>query len=210
MDSPIPPNDIGHQLALSPTHFTTENQASSPEKALPSPDSSCHLSWEDSQDRNRDQTTTTKWLPERLTRLIQLASQTPDIAESDSNVLHDCLDTIESLLLDPRPNITREIIRCRPSSPHSMPKLQPPRPQLVSSSSALTSDRSMAFTTSPTQTSEKSQHSQLEELRDDVAMLSVQLNQRRNEAFQIYGLLSQEREKLASKISELETEIREL
>lgn len=57
--------------------------------------------------------------PERLTELAHLAStsmNTDHERDDMARSIHHHLDAIESLLRDPRPEITQELERCRPNS----------------------------------------------------------------------------------------------
>ncbi|PYI11555.1 hypothetical protein BO78DRAFT_96193 [Aspergillus sclerotiicarbonarius CBS 121057] len=137
-------------------------------------------------------------LSARLTRLAHLASQFNPASKSDSVTLHHCLDTLESLL-DPRPGLTQEVVRCRPQS-HSRPS---------NSAASISTTDSQETADSLISVGEMS-HPQLKDILGEVAALKVEFDQRRKEASDIYDLLTQERQALAQRITGLEEEIREL
>lgn len=134
-------------------------------------------------------------LSDRLTRLAHLATQeNTRFSEDDSNTLHRCLDTIESLL-DPRAALTQEISKCRPQSVHS------------GTATTVTCRPAAGDRAEP---ANEAGHPYFTDILEQVTALNVELTERRNESFRIYDLFGIKCQALSSRISELESEIHEL
>jgi hypothetical protein len=139
-------------------------------------------------------------LPDRLSRIAAQASL-HSLDEHNQATVHQYLDAIESLL-DPRPGISQEIARNRPSSPHSGTATP------VGSNEPRT--RRSSEDVSSNQTAVRTANSQLMSLLKDVSDANAELQQRRMEARHIHDLFTFKCEGLAQRIIELEDEVHEL
>ncbi|KAE8421615.1 hypothetical protein BDV36DRAFT_280455 [Aspergillus pseudocaelatus] len=137
-------------------------------------------------------------LPQRLAKLAHMLSQNADVSSEDTTTAHHCLNTLEALL-DPRPKLTQEVVKCRPT--RSCPETSYPVASAASCSAPVEYRASSAFEPS---------RSQLMALLNEVTALNADLNQRRIESSQIYDLLKRESQGLSRRISELENVVHEL
>ncbi|KAE8144292.1 hypothetical protein BDV25DRAFT_167173 [Aspergillus avenaceus] len=132
-------------------------------------------------------------LIERLAKLAHAATQDAHVSSDDATTVHQCLDTLESLL-DPRPGLTQQVVKCRPQNAN------PGTTHFVTPT-----------TTHPSiMPAEDPLHPQLMALLQEVRTLNAEVNQRRRESSHIYELLTRECRRLSRKVSELEDEIHEL
>ena len=136
-------------------------------------------------------------LPERIAGLAHLVSQSTQISSDDSATLHQHLDSIESLL-DPRPRLTQEVAKCRPSSPQSDATNQPPGSPPETPA------------TDPVRSANELSQAQLSAVLSEVTALGVEFCQRRSESSYIYDQFTSECKRLTRRISGLEEEIDEL
>lgn len=154
----------------------------------------------------------------RLTRLAHLSTlheYQRHPSTLDSRTVNQCLDTLESLL-DPRPNLTREISLCR--LPQTRPesainfskpprKLEGPRTPPISPSSP--HSRSLSLDAVSATRPARMRHD-LAAVNDQVKMLGKAFVKRREETLYIYSLYDSERMQLQRRIAELGAEIEEL
>ncbi|KAL1964029.1 hypothetical protein VTN77DRAFT_7575 [Rasamsonia byssochlamydoides] len=139
-------------------------------------------------------------LPDRLSRIAAQASLR-SLGEQECAAVHQYLDAIETLL-DPRPGLSREIARNRPSSSRSgtaTPAVSPTT-RTRRSSDDVPSDQKALVTA----------HRQLTVLLKDLSDANAQLQQRRMEARHIHDLFTSKCEGLAQRVIELEEEVHEL
>ncbi|KAL4968017.1 uncharacterized protein BDV14DRAFT_168069 [Aspergillus stella-maris] len=186
---------------------------------LPSPVTDKSLHFENENGNNGDFSDT---VFQRLTRLANLSLDKghQNNSNSDIKTLHLCIDTIESIL-DPRPDLTKEMTLCRPPTPdrkftsprNSIDKSASPPP----SQSRNTNDGS--DTHSPSLQSESTSSQPCDSLAildrakmvdEELRGVSEELRTRRQETHQIYELLRNERRQQRERIVELESEIDEL
>ncbi|KAL4934002.1 uncharacterized protein BDV17DRAFT_72379 [Aspergillus undulatus] len=174
-------------------------------------------------------------LSNRLTKLANSSrlnqNQTTNPSILDIGSINQCLDTLESLLAeDPRPNLTREITLCRPSSPQSQPQ---PHPSTDLDSATNNNEtptsrspptlwtinnhaRSRSLGEVPTRPRERlpfeslAFHNQVKMLDEELKTLGAEFLERREETLRIYTLYDKERKRLRDRIGELEEEIEEL
>ncbi|KAL4868576.1 hypothetical protein BDV12DRAFT_96061 [Aspergillus spectabilis] len=167
----------------------------------------------DKQDspRDIDPLSASETLSKRLTRLAHLSTlsaQTHPLT-LDARSIHQCLDTLESLL-DPRSHLTREITLCRPDAGidgKASRKLDNPKQPNISLSSAHSRSRSLKVT--PTKRTAPIRSS-LAAIHDEVKTLADEFMKRRDETVHIYELYDQDRNRLRNRIAELEAEIEDL
>ncbi|KAL2001472.1 hypothetical protein VTN02DRAFT_1708 [Thermoascus thermophilus] len=152
-------------------------------------DSAIDMDLSDSGQRSSGTDAHATALPDRLTRLAQMAADRPPLSEHDSITVHRCLDTIESLL-DPRPELSLEIARHRPR-------------RSLSSTAKRGASCPSPSTTQPTQ-------HQLATLLEELTAVNAELQQRRNESRLIHDLLTHRCEGLGQRIAQLESDIHEL
>ncbi|KAE8323741.1 hypothetical protein BDV39DRAFT_130835 [Aspergillus sergii] len=137
-------------------------------------------------------------LPQRLAKIAHMVSQNVDVSSEDTIAAHHCLNTLEALL-DPRPKLTQEVVKCRPTRIY--PETSHPVASAASCSAPMEDRASSAFEPSS---------SQLIALLNEVTALNADLNQRRKESSQIYDLLRRECQGLSRRILELENVVHEL
>ncbi|OGM49958.1 hypothetical protein ABOM_001293 [Aspergillus bombycis] len=171
---------------LSPPHSLPENTWET-DMSRPTPSSDVHNAGEDAMP-----------LPQRLAKIAHMISQNADVSSEDTTTVHHCLNTLEALL-DPRPKLTQEVVKCRPTRIY--PETSHPVASAASCSVPMEDRGSSAFEPSS---------SQLIALLNEVTALNVDLDQRRKESSQIYDLLKRECQGLSRRISELENEVHEL
>jgi hypothetical protein len=199
----------------------------------------------DLTDRDRDRDSSTgisksgsgsHAVPPHADRLAHLANLAADRAlrpsgpvskqDDDSALLHRYIDSIESLLIDPRPQLSRVIAQNRPQSPS-------PRPRPCSSSSrtvsiqvtaslgARTSNNTGVSVSTETLTVKADPASryqslavslsqQLEVLLGELSQANAQLQLRHVESRHIHDLFTLKCEGLAQRILQLEDEVNEL
>jgi hypothetical protein len=136
-------------------------------------------------------------LPKRLAKIAHIVSENVHVSQEDTTTVHHCLDTLEALL-DPRPSLTQEVIKCRPQSVYF---------ETSHLATASTNPSPMEDCASP---ANEPSHPQLIALLNEVTALNTELNQRRKESYHIYNLLTRECQGLTRRISELEDEVHEL
>lgn len=139
-------------------------------------------------------------LPDRLARIAAQVSLR-SLDEHECAAVHKYLDSIETIL-DPRPGLSREIARNRPSSSRSgtATPIASPTTRTARSSDDVPSNQTAVQTASR----------QLTSLLKDLSEANAQLQQRRMEARHIYELFTFKCEGLAQRIIELEEEVHEL
>lgn len=141
-------------------------------------------------------------LPDRLARIAAQVSLR-SLDEHECAAVHKYLDSIETLL-DPRPGLSREIARNRPSSSRSGTATP------IASPTTRTGRSSDNDVPSKNQTAVQTASRQLTSLLKDLSEANAQLQQRRMEARHIHELFTYKCEGLAQRIIELEEEVHEL
>ncbi|KAL4778798.1 hypothetical protein BJX76DRAFT_121833 [Aspergillus varians] len=165
----------------------------------------------------RDLPSPNETIADRLTRLANLSTLHRNQATPltlDARTVHQCLDTLESLL-DPRSNLTREISLCR--RPQTSPgarldfnnnaprKLDTSRKRASSDGHSRFRSLEVVSARCPARMS-----SELVAVHDEVKMLGEAFVKRREETLHIYMLYDMERKRLESRVAELEADIEEL
>ncbi|OJJ98006.1 hypothetical protein ASPACDRAFT_45306 [Aspergillus aculeatus ATCC 16872] len=143
-------------------------------------------------------------LPARLIRVAQILSESNSISISDSTTIHHCLQEMEALL-DPRPAFSQEVARCRPRA-HS----RPPSPVDSPRNPHISSITPVSTTANHHGDVQEIPHSQLRDLLKEVTAMKTEFSQRRRESLEIHSLLTQERQALTQRLTELDDEIHEL
>lgn len=163
------------------------------------------------------ETVTEDELETRLARIAQLAAAQDSFRGLDGDgraAVERCLDGLEGQLLDPRPQITREIVKNRPVS----------RSAGSSNNSLTTAD---AGTVTPTAVPQMTTTTTLHRRKDDyhamkktshdlaalleeLSTVNAELQQRRVEACHIHDLFTSKCEGMAQRIIELDHETHEL
>ena len=128
-------------------------------------------------------------LPDRLTGLARLASENPRISHGDSIIVHQYLDIIEPFL-DPRLKLTHNVTLSQP--------------QTASSSAPRPTENQDAYRTN------EQLRPQLEGLRRSIVGLGLEFDRRRNESLRGFDLFHFKCQGLEQRITEQESEIREL
>ncbi|OJJ49179.1 hypothetical protein ASPZODRAFT_140112 [Penicilliopsis zonata CBS 506.65] len=146
---------------------------------------------------------------DRLAVIMQQVAAHSGFSQEDSVTIHRCLDAIESVL-DPRAQLTNEVIKYRPQRPRSWTTITTTTtttpPPITKSVGLLAPD----IHCSPSVMEPKTDHQQLTVLLKDVTMLHTGLQQRRKEANQIYKTFRRKCRGLEERIVELEEEVDEL
>lgn len=167
-------------------------------------------------DAHTDAATRTPW-PERLVKLARLATTATGIGtdnDKTAHSIHSHLDAIENMLHDPRPELTREVVNCRPGSGL--------RSQSVGSDASIGSNgKEPSVPLAPAQDhrnglvnqdgfKKEEILSQLTRLLDEVNVLHAQLEGRRKESSEICDLYEERCRGLERTVAELELEVVEL
>jgi len=149
----------------------------------------------------------------RLAELAQLASALPEAGHEEDEMaqsVHFHLDAIESILRDPRPALSREVAKCRPSgvargrsAVEDMSRVSSPPPLRAPDQHCDESlvDNGFAKT---------KMLAQLSTLLTEVNDLHIQLGNRRREASEICDLYEERCRGLQRTVAELELEVVEL
>lgn len=167
-------------------------------------------------DAHTDAATRTPW-PERLVKLARLATTATGIGPDNAKTahsIHSHLDAIENMLHDPRPELTREVVNCRPDSGL--------RSQSVGSDTSIGSrgkEPSVPLASAQDHRNELVNDdgfkkdeilSQLTSLLDEVNTLNAQLEARRKESSEICDLYEERCRGSERAVAELELEVVEL
>lgn len=140
---------------------------------------------------------------DRLADLAHLASASlgPDSREATvAPEIHFHLDAIESILCDPRPEITREIVRSRRSRHESGSVALDGAQARESGSNVKSGDPAKDQKLLP----------QLQSLLDEVSTFNRELNRRHEESVEIRDLFEEKCRRLTRTVAELEDEVVEL
>ncbi|EAW06887.1 uncharacterized protein ACLA_085840 [Aspergillus clavatus NRRL 1] len=139
-------------------------------------------------------------LSDRRARVTLRGSEDVHWPEEDSIALSRCIDTIESAL-DPRPDLTHEIAKCRPKSVHAE-KARTATADLPTNP-PININRAMPV-------GKEASLKNLTAVLHEVSSLRNEFNRRREESLQIQDLLTQEIQQMTRKISDLEQHVHEL